>query len=147
MTKRRLLLTCAVAAVTVIASAIAADLSPSKPDEASRQLESLLKERRDTFRKLVEFVEVKHGRGEVDLPALIRVSNQLLDAELDLAKTKAERITLLQKLVANLRRVEEDAESRHNVGFGLNSFEALSEAKAARLKAEIQLVREQSSDK
>ncbi len=147
MMNRSFLLSCVAAAAVVVVSAIAADTPRPASSEASKQLESLLQERRDTCRKLVEYVESQRRTGQVDIPSWIRASNQLVEAELDMAKTKAERIALRQKLVANLKQAEEFAEARDKMGFGLDTAKTSLETKAARLKAEIELAREQLSDK
>jgi hypothetical protein len=130
--------------VIVVASAIAADWPASRHDGASAQLESLLKERRDVVRKLVEIVNRRYQTGMVTQESVILASNLLLDAELELARTKAERIAVCQKLVGNLRQLEQAAEARHERTMG--SADDVLKAKAARLKAEIQLVRENAED-
>jgi hypothetical protein len=143
---RKFLVLVVAAAAAVVLSAIAADSPRPESSEASKQLESLLQERRDTCRKLVEYVELQRRNGQVDIPSLIGASNQLVEAELDMAKTKAERIALRQKLVANLKQAEEYAEGRNKMGFGVDTAKTFLETKAARLKAEIELAREQLSD-
>ena len=144
---RSFLLACVAAAAVVVVSAIAADSPRPASSEASKQLESLLQERRDTCRKVVEYVELQRRGGQADISSWIGASNQLVEAELDMAKTKAERIALRQKLVANLKQAEEFAEVRDKVRWGLDIHKTLLETKACALKAEIELAREQLSDK
>ena len=137
-----LLLCCAIAAAVVVAAAVAADAPESPPAESSQKLQSLLNERRDTLRKLVDATESKYRSGEATLDSVLRASEQLLEAELDLAETKAERIAVREKLVANLRQREEYARGLH--ANGRATLESLLQVTAARLKAEIQLLRRSS---
>ena len=145
LTKRLLLLLCPVGAAIVIASAIAAEPPVPQQDEASKQLESLLKERRDTLRQLVTFLDGRLLVGKASKESVIRASNQLLDAELDLARTKAERIAIHEKLVDNLRGLEKIIES--GAHYGTRQLDDVFSAKADRLKAEVQLLREKIDDK
>jgi hypothetical protein len=145
--KGSLFFSCAVAAAVVVISAIAADVPPSTPADAVKQLESLLQERRDTLRKIVEYVQAQEKTGAFDLPDAIRVSNELIEAELELATSKAQRIALQQKFVANLKRIEQFLQRSAEVGRGTDATKKHLEAKAARLKAEIQLAREKLGEK
>jgi hypothetical protein len=122
----------------------AADPPASQNNETSKQLESLLKERRDTLRRLVDILDAQHRQGfggQEQEDVVLYASNELFDAELDLATTKTERIAIREKIVANLRQVEKRAEMR----VGVTTAKKSLEAKAARLKAEIQLLREKES--
>ena len=144
---RRLFLTlCAIGVAAVITSA--APAAPPRPEqhETSKQLESLLKERRDTLRELVDILDGRYRAGAVTEEAVLRASGQLLGAELDLASTKAERIAIREKLVANLRRIEKVTEDQAQVGSLALRPDDVLQAKAARLKAEIQLLREKASN-
>lgn len=109
--------------------------------------EALLKERRETLRQLSQEVEQRYRSGLATLDSVIRASNLLLEAELDLAKTKAERVALCEKLVANLRQLETILESKHKVGAQGGETANVLDARAARLKAEIQLAHEKEGDK
>jgi hypothetical protein len=142
---RSLLALCALATVVVVISAVAADAPPPvSPDDPAKRLESLLQERRDTLRKVVEYVDQQAERGLVDPSALAQASNQLSEAEMELAKTKAEQIAILEKRVANLSRTEAIYEKMARLAYGKDITRTHLEAKAARLKAEVELVREQS---
>ena len=148
---------CSIVVAAMIAPAIAADPPAStqkdaskqevasKQGEASEQLESLLKERRDTLRQLVETLEGQWRAGLTDgqLP-ILHARNELLDAELDLAKTREERIAAREKMVANLKVIEKAAEMQQRMG--TTTPDTLLRAKAARLKAEAQLLREKTCD-
>jgi outer membrane protein TolC len=97
-------------------------------------------ERRETLRQLVKAAEQHYRSGNTTLPSVIRASNLLLEAELEAAKTKAERIALYEKMVENLRELEKVAEAGYKAG--VRPMDDVLEARAARLKAEIQLARE-----
>ena len=128
-------------------AAASAGADPPKSTEQEvgpGQLQSLRKERRETLRTLVDAAESKFNSGKATLDSLLRGSELLLEAELDLAETKAERIAVHEKIVANLRQVEKAAQMRCNAGVA--PIEESLEAKAARLKAEIQLKCEQTGE-
>jgi len=76
---------------------------------------------------------------------VLRASELLLEAELDLAETKAERIAVRDKLVANLRQREEAVLARYRIG--AEQYDSVLQVTAARLKAEIKLLREQSGER
>jgi hypothetical protein len=136
------LLCCVAGAAGVVDSSAGADPPKSTADEAGpSQLLSLRKERRETLRKLVDAAESKYNSGKATLDVVLRASDLLLEAEMDLARTRAERIAVHEKLVANLRQVEKATQLRCDAGTA--PIEESLEAKAARLKAEIQLKCEQ----
>ena len=113
--------------------------------QTSERLTALLNERREVLRKLVDAAEQRYRAGAATLEAAIRASNQLLEAELELADTKAERIAVHEKLVGNLQRLEQVAEARRAAAAA--ALEEVLEAKAARLKGEITLLRERQQDR
>ncbi|MEN6497741.1 MAG: hypothetical protein ABFD16_25865 [Thermoguttaceae bacterium] len=147
MRRTSLLLLCVLGA-SLLASVAVGDDSPgarraeaTAPD-AAKQLQSLLEERRDTLRKLLKHVESQHASGNATEVAVIRASNQLIEAELELVRTKPERIALFEKIVDNLRRAEQWTEARYEAG--RCTWEDALAAKAARLQGEINLVRERT---
>jgi outer membrane protein TolC len=75
---------------------------------------------------------------------IVKAIQLLLEAEVELAETRAERIAVHEKILANLCQVEKAAQMRCSAGRAPIA-ESL-EAKAARLKAEIQLKREQAGE-
>jgi hypothetical protein len=136
------LLCCVAGAASVVDSSAGADPPKSTADEAGpSQLLFLRKERRETLRKLVDAAESKYNSGKATLDVVLRASDLLLEAEMDLARTRAERIAVHEKLVANLRQVEKATQLRCDAGTA--PIEESLEAKAARLKAEIRLKYEQ----
>jgi hypothetical protein len=147
--KRSLLIVCPMLVAAVVALAIAGDAPQAQQAEISKQLEALLRERQETLGKIVEILDARYRRGiggEDTAVNLTHAKAQLYDAQLDLAKTKDERIAIREKIVANLREVERRAEARVQGG-GADALlqKSLLEAKAARLKAEIQLLREKTA--
>jgi hypothetical protein len=147
--QRPFLLLCPMVAAIVLVSAAGADPPLPQQNETAKQVESLLKERRDTFRQLVDMLGQQHRAGIVTEVSVLRATDQLLDAELDLASTKAERIAIREKLVANLRKLEKLIEGMVQAGVrgaDAPTIEDALRAKAARLKAEIQLLREKAGN-
>ena len=130
-----------VALATVVANGTAQSAKVDT-DNGSSQIQTLLKERRDTLHELVLAVkeQFRHGIGTHD--AVIRASNQLLDAELELAQTREERIGIHKQRVRNLKELEEYARQRQRAA--QVSVDKVLEARAARLGAEIELLREQA---
>jgi hypothetical protein len=104
------------------------------------RINSLLAERRDTFRQLVELVEGRYKMGQTSLYNVIRERNRLLEAELEIAKTSIDRIRILEDRVKNFRDLENELKQLHEVGRVTD--DKLLVAKAERLKAEIELLRE-----
>lgn len=101
----------------------------------------LLTKRRDALNSQCEMVLRRHQSGIATQTSVIAVSNQLLDAELQLAKTKKQRLSLYKTHLDRLRELEKLAKERYEAGVGPEND--VLEAKAARLQAEIDLHREQ----
>jgi outer membrane protein TolC len=79
--------------------------------------------------------------GSVSLTTILAGRDQLLDAELQLAKTKEQRLTLYQERLDNMRALEDAVKKRYEAG--QSTLESKLSATAARLQAEIDLLREQ----
>ncbi len=107
-------------------------------------LNELLTERRDTLAKRVVTLETKFAQGQLIIDAVIAARDQLLDAELQLVKTKKQRVAIYQKRIDNMRELEDSVKRR--LDNGLATPESLLSATAARLQAEIDLVREGDGD-
>ena len=107
---------------------------------SDKKLNSLLAERRDTLRQIVNLVEKGHSEGSESLDNVIRARNELLDAELDIAKTNAERVRIREEQVKNFRDLENVLTQLYKNGETTNI--ELLEVKAVRLEAEIELLRE-----
>jgi len=116
------------------------------PREAGpANVESLIQDRYDTLRKAYAAVELDNRKDESTLDSLARVSQSLLEAELELvANDKAKRIEAYQRFVKDAVRIEERLRARY--GFGIATITDVLEAKAERLTAEIQVARERAGD-
>ena len=120
-----------------------------------QQLQAKLEERRDTLKSRVKALETRLevGVGDIDLVCKARID--LLDAELQLADTKARRIELLKSRVEKFQQLEKTAKVRQGApppppqpgrppGV-IDSTDQLYLAMAARMQAEIDLLREQAA--
>ena len=107
---------------------------------SDKKLNSLLEELRDTRRQIVEWIELRYSQGNASLDNVIQARIELLDAELDIAKTKAERVRVREEQVKNFLELENLLTQRHKNG-EITNVEILA-VKAVRLEAEIQLLRE-----
>lgn len=140
-----------VCTIGIVALAIGAIyFTPERPANSepraatsSAKLTALLKERRDTLKQLVKIVEARYRNGAATEESVIQASLQLQQAELDLAKTRRERIAICKRTVELLRKQEKIAQARFEAARGTR--EDVLSARAARLQAEIQMLREQSS--
>ena len=112
-------------------------------EPTSAEIEALLKERRDTLQQLVESTEALYRSGVAPLDSLLRATDELLAAQLELAKSKEERIAIHRERLKNARRLEHHSETIYKEGRA--SVTEYLRAKAARLKAEIELARERES--
>ena len=108
---------------------------------SDKKLNSVLTERRDTLRQIVNIVESRRSQGDETIDNVIKARNELLDAELDIAKTRAERVRIREEQVKNFRNLENVLTRRHESGGEITNVEVLV-AKAVRLEAEIALLRE-----
>ncbi len=104
------------------------------------QLEELMIQRRDVLLQLVKTLEMKFSQGLCRVDSVVAARAQLLDAELELATTKDARLKILHKQIKNLRELEDSLKIRHQAG--QVPSDTLLSARAARLKAEIALARE-----
>lgn len=129
-----------VASLGVMLSSQTAGSQDEKPTSPENKINSLMVERRDTLRQLVDSVTAQYKAGRTTLDNVIRARNGLLDAELEIAKTKTERIRIHEERVKNFRDLENAIKQRYTVGKG--THEEMLTAKAARLKSEIEFLRE-----
>lgn len=135
-------LLCVLASSTCIVIFSQTAVSQTQQEAASdKRLNSLLTERRDTLRQVVDLVIVEYRGGAGTIEEIIQAQNALLDAELDIAKTNAERVRIREEQVKNFRELENLLKQRHESGSGITKSELLV-AKATRLEAEINLLRE-----
>lgn len=119
------------------------------PDNDAQQLQKLLIEYRDTMHSEVVYLTELYesgggipgpiGRSGQILEELIRAKERLVDAELELVQTKAERIKLLEKAVVLAKTLEDAIKNEQEVG-NAAPLSATS-ATAGRLRAEIRLAK------
>jgi hypothetical protein len=114
----------------------------TQPTNESGKLEELLQERRDTLRQLVKVVTVEFQEGITGFESVCRASDQLIDAELELAKNTEARIAILQRRVELLKKLFSLTEAKFKAGRGTRA--QVLATKAALLEAQIDLVREQA---
>jgi outer membrane protein TolC len=136
-------LTCLVGAALLAAATWAAESAKPSRDEAAKQVKALLKDRRDTLEKMVDILTQQFQQGTVDFHRVAIATDRLCDAEFDLAANRAERIAALERKLKNLADAEKLTQSRFEMGLHATQLDVL-EAKAARLKAEVQLLREKA---
>ena len=138
MSTRILLSGFAILAVCIGMTALTnAENSAAAPDEEVRKL---LTERRDTLRDRLHAVEASFKIGLTETTVVVAAENELLDAELELANQPADRIAIREAVVANMKRIEDRTRQQLDNGAALQQDVLL--AKAARLQAEIELLRE-----
>jgi hypothetical protein len=113
-------------------------------DDNQATIERLLKERREALGELVAIVEKEYHQGNRTLDSVILPRDSLIRAKLDTTTDKSERIALHKNCVANLKDLEKITVSLYQAQeVGLDDVLL---GKAARLKAEIELHREQASN-
>jgi len=116
-------------------------LNPQDP----KNLNEALIERRDVARKLVEAAKKEYDVGISKLEAVLLAQNVLLEAELALAKTKAERIEILKQRLKNLRQLEQEVATKYQIGSHGGSRANFLSAYVARLTGVVELLREQEA--
>lgn len=110
--------------------------------EGAIQLPQLLQQREFILTRIVDVTRKSFEQGETTLEALQSAESKLLDAQLDAATTREQRIRLRQKQVANAR--EREKAIAQMVENALLSPTDLMSARVNRLNAEIALLREKS---
>lgn len=106
----------------------------------AEKLTALRKERREVLRQAVRQAEEMYRSGRLPYATIPRLTVNLLNAELDLAPDRDARIAIRERVVDQLKISEEMV--NQNVKSGQAANTDLLEAKAARLQAEIDLLRE-----
>jgi hypothetical protein len=107
------------------------------PPPSSDRLRELQRERVKALTEQLQgqFERVKIGKDP--LIQYLEVVRELGDAELELAETKDARMAAVEKMVKELALCEEQMVQLQQAG--LQTKQGIAQAKAARLKAEIQL--------
>ena len=110
----------------------------------SPKLDDLLKQRQETLKALVEVVTEEYRQGTGDFESVVRATDQLLAADLELAKNRKERIAILERRVELMNGFLDSVTVRFRAGQATRS--AVLTAKSAQLDSQIQLAREQADD-
>lgn len=113
------------------------DSSTAAPAIEDSELRALLEARRDVLKQAVEILNTSFRQGITSPNAVIAANVALLEAELELAKSKEERLLVLQQLLEHHKQLEQQTEKMFEATLGRR--EDCLAAKAARLKAEIAL--------
>jgi len=114
----------------------------SEADDKAAEITTLLKERNDMLKKVVEEMTQQYNAGRVPLESVIQAERESLKADLELAKGRREaRIAVLRNVVKNAEELAKTTEGRVNAGIA-SQHQAL-QAKAFVLEARIDLLREE----
>lgn len=114
-----------------------------RAEKDEQAISDLIAEREQVLEKLVEVAKIKYQQGIASLDAVIAAERQLFDAKLDSATTPGERIAIRESQLKLAQQQEQLVANR--IEAGLVSTNDLMMAKANRLTAQIQLLREKSS--
>jgi outer membrane protein TolC len=114
-------------------------VAEAQPKKEAEKIDKLLQQRRDTLRQLVKVVTVEYQQGITGFESVYRASDQLIGAELDLAKNAEARIAILQRRVELMKKLFSLTEAKSQVG-EISTAQVLA-AKAALLEAQIDLFR------
>jgi hypothetical protein len=106
------------------------------------QLNKLRTERVETLREHVKATRAAHDTDTVPLENLLTANQELLDAELELAATRQERLAIYEKTVDHTKQLETKIKALFDVGARGGEAEKYFHSKAARLRVEIALERE-----
>jgi outer membrane protein TolC len=120
------------------ATAVVGKDAPDKPIDS--QIAKLHAERIETLQQVVRELETMHRDGHGDKLRIHAARSDLIEAQLELATTKAERLALLREHLELAKFGEEFAEAQYRAG--LRSHVECLQAKATRLQREIAVVRE-----
>ena len=106
-------------------------------ESEDKELRALLESRRDALRAVVlnQHDGIQTGRGES--PQYDEMMIEVMNVELELARTKEERIAIIEATLAGFIKREEIQEAKFNAGVGGASVILIT--KATRLKVEIEL--------
>jgi len=108
----------------------------------SPEAKKLLMERRNVLKEIADIQRRGYARGELQLHDLLLTNRDLLEAELELADDKSQRIEICERLVKTLEDIEAISQRMQAAG-EVTIIDVLS-SKAARLKAQAQLANERS---
>lgn len=112
---------------------------PAQNADADK-INRLMLERRDILLKIVEAIKTRYEAGDIKIDAVYRAQSDVLNAELELAKTREDRLAALKSQLALCQSMEQEARVQQK------AIESVLTATAARLQAEIQILRESGTE-
>ncbi len=112
-------------------------------DEARDQIESLQRQRVEILQRLVDAKQVRYEQGIGTQEELLRASNDLLHAELDLAQEPAERIAIRRRQLELFQHLEAMMEARVETATAAHTD--LLVIQAERIQVEIDFIKEQTA--
>ena len=116
-----------------------AESPPQDATARNDRVKTLVDERIEVLRRLVALAAKQHSWGQVEMETLIRAEGALLDAELDAATTRTDRVRAYGQRLKSLQELEDAAGESYHAGAA--SERELLSVKAARLEVEIALLR------
>ncbi len=114
-------------------------------EDNAAKLTDLLKTRRETLRQLLKVAEEQYRTGHSSFDSVVRASDQLIKAELELAEGYEATLALYEQRVGQFQTLENMATARYQAGQA--SQEDVLAARAGRLGAEIELLRAQGMER
>lgn len=123
---------------------ISAGQDTSQDAEETGSLDELLRQRRDTLQQLVEVVTEEYRIGTKSFNSVVQAKDRLIDAELELADSRQERLALLQQQVEMFEAFSAMTDERFALG-QVPQSDRLA-VRAAFLDAKIKLARERERD-
>jgi outer membrane protein TolC len=115
------------------------------PNATETKLHQLLLERKQILQNIVDTIANQYKLGVTDMEQLQQAKINLLNADLDLDKTPAERINIRSQIVQLYKEAEDSLTTQ--VAAGRATELELEKAKVARLTEQIELVKEQLAAK
>jgi hypothetical protein len=112
-------------------------VSQVRPQEGVKKVEELRKERIAVLKNLTDALEALYKSSNATFDEVLEARHLLIDAELEAAKTDAERVELYKNLVVVLKAYESWADVQHKTARA--TVASVLKAKAKRLEAEIHL--------
>ena len=106
-------------------------------ESEDKELRALLESRRDAIRLVVADQHARLQTGKGESPMYNEMIIEAMNVELELARTKEERIAVIEATLAGFIKREANQEAKFNAGVGGTSVIMIT--KATRLKVEIEL--------
>jgi outer membrane protein TolC len=113
--------------------------------DVAAQIKTLQKERVETLKSLVELYVQYYREGKIDITPVIGAQTELVNAQLDAAEDREERIALLTERLNAVTSFLKLAEQRWMAG--MSSQADVYRAKSLLLDTKIKLLREQGARK